>query len=774
MPKRKKSTKTRKSAQAHQLPFGFWWQVLAVFSIFISIMLVVSWFNVGGVFFVLLNDVVYFLLGVGKYFLPMALIYVAYEMLKSDNNQVPAVFVFASVLFVIVASALFGLHVDIDGNLTGGIFGNGLNSLLLMVVDPWVGRVLYSLILFFILMFLFKTSPVRVFEHLKMMAPETAKAPRLQNLREKNASSEKKTSASKHSSASKLLSGLVKATKPEEDLDIKKPEDSKIDNVFLDRINSKKSLNVKNLGKKPENKKLEKKEAVPLAPVRVSDENWKFPNLDLFEKGKQNPPPNDIEEKAEIIYNTYKEFDIEVDIQGYNLGPRVTQYTFLPPAGLKLQKITSIESNLALNLGADSLRMEAPIPGKKAVGVEVPNSIPDDVRFRDILESDRWRKCAMKPLPFVVGKDVVGEPVVLNLVETPHILIAGQTGAGKSVMINTLLTSLLYANSPEDLRLILIDPKSVEMEAYEDVPHLLTPIINDGESNALSALRWAVHEMERRYGVLKSVKHKKIDEYNREATKVLKDYHENEVDDPKNSTYIEEGKMAYIVIAIDEMSDLMMSSSHSKEIESLIVRITQKARAVGIHMVLATQRPTVKVITGTIKANVPTRISFSVVSVTDSRTIIDCGGAEKLLGRGDMMYATPSTGRPVRAQGAFLEDSGIRNITNFLREQSEPQYNEQVVNFTQGTSKGGAVAGADEEEDPMFKEALELVIREQKASTSFLQNKLRIGYGRGSRIISTMEERGYIGPQNGSKPREVLISDISEIEQNNVVDIDVE
>ena len=400
-----------------------------------------------------------------------------------------------------------------------------------------------------------------------------------------------------------------------------------------------------------------------------------------------------------------------------------------------------METNLALDLAAHSIRIEAPIPGKKAVGVEVPNIKPAIVRVSSLLKSREWQELT-SPLGMIVGRDITGAPIVYDLAKMPHLLVAGQTGSGKSVMINDILTSLLYHNSPSDLKLILVDPKQVELAPYNDIPHLLTPVINDPEK-CISALKWAVAEMERRLKALAAVGRRNIEEYN---------------------TLKKEEGMPYIVIVIDELADLMMMAA--RDVEALIVRLAQKARAVGIHLVLATQRPSVDVITGLIKANVPARIAFTVASQIDSRTIIDQMGAEKLLGQGDMLFLTSGMPKPMRVQAAFISGDETAKVTDFIRAQRPPQYDDEIISQpVQLNGRGGVVAdyGANDADDEMWKDALRVVIEGKKASTSLLQRRLRIGYGRAARLIETMEEQGIIGPADGQRPREVLISSIDEV-----------
>ncbi|MCA9330675.1 DNA translocase FtsK 4TM domain-containing protein [Candidatus Saccharibacteria bacterium] len=477
------------------------------------------------------------------------------------------------------------------------------------------------------------------------------------------------------------------------------------------------------------------------ALTTASDPDWKLPGMDLLIQKQDKADAGDVEGNAEIINQTFANFNINVEMEGANIGPRVTQYTLKPPTGVKLTKITALENNLALDLAAHSIRMEAPIPGKRAVGIEVPNLKAATVRLSSIFQASQWTG-AKSPLTFVIGKDIAGQPVLGDLAKMPHLLVAGQTGSGKSVMINDILTSMLYRNSPSDLKLILVDPKQVELKPYDDIPHLLTPVITEPEK-CISALKWTVAEMERRYKALADVNRRNITEY--------------------NNLKKEEG-MPYIVVVIDELADLMMMAA--RDVEALIVRIAQKARAVGIHLVLATQRPSVDVITGLIKANVPARIAFTTASQVDSRTIIDQIGAEKLLGMGDMLLSTADMPKPKRVQGAFITDDETIKVTDFIRMQRPPQYDDEVVSQpVQLNGKGGVVAdyGGQDADDDMYREAVQAVIEGHKASTSLLQRRLRIGYGRAARLIETMEEQGIISHADGNRPREVLVSSVDEV-----------
>lgn len=739
---KKKTTRSRKNsrkqqpAPQHELPNGFWSQVAAITLIAFSILLIVSWFGGGGQFLNWVRDASLDVIGLATYVLPVISIYVAVQVFKVENNKLPAIMKFASLLLIIWFSGLFGLFRQEHKDSTGGVIGDALNGVMTGLVNVPVGVFIYVLLIVITLLFVLRLSFDDVGSMVKRAVGRGEKSEDEANVTVMR----KASTADKPMSDFKLNAGVPTLS----------PEDRKKARL----------ASLKN-SVKPD-KDAEEKAAM----LAVSDPNWKFPNVELLEKKQSPADAGDIQQNAHIIQDTLREFSIDVEMEGANIGPKVTQYTLKPPAGIKLSRITALETNIALNLAASSLRMEAPIPGQKAVGIEVPNKKAADVRIRGILDSPEWRKVD-EPLAFAVGKDISGLPVVGELNKMPHLLIAGQTGSGKSVMINTLLCSLLYRNAPSDMKLILVDPKQVEMAPYQDIPHLLTPVIVEPEKT-ISALKWAVNEMERRYSLLAEEKVRDIKSYNEK----VKNKTVGVEDEDGNIQQVDEGHMPYIVIVIDELSDLMMVAA--RDVEALVVRIAQKARAVGIHLVLATQRPSVDVITGLIKANIPARIAFTVASQVDSRTILDQAGAEKLLGQGDMLMKTAAMPKPKRIQGAWVMDSEVNKITDHLRMQSAPHYNDEIVSQpVQLNGKGGVVMNFDHEGgDDMFKDAVRVVLESHKASTSLLQRKLRVGYARAARIVEEMEEQGIIGPADGARPREVLIHSMDDLDGESSVGAD--
>ena len=733
MAKKRKSTKKSTPAKPqHSLPAGFWSQVGAVMLILLSLLLVVSWFGVGGPVLQWIDMATVKTIGYTAYALPILLIYLAVETFRAEENQLPVVVKFAAVLEIVWFSGLFGLMKTASHPNSGGFVGDILNTATLKMVDSAIAVIIYLVLAFITVLFITQTSPFTVFSKLWEMIKSNTKED------DDNRSVMKKASIAQPAEEEKKTDlGEIK-------LNAGVP--------IIDTAKEKKSLL----------KKVEKPEKVneEQALVATRDPNWEAPSLDLLEKNESGADAGDTRQNAQIIHDTLAEFNIEAAMGDINVGPKVTQYTLRPPSGVKLTRITALETNIALNLAAQSLRIEAPIPGQRAVGIEVPNRKAAEVRLRSTLSSKQWA-AARDPLSFGIGKDISGQVVVGELGKMPHLLIAGQTGSGKSVMINTLLCSLLYRNSPSDMKLILVDPKQVEMAPYADIPHLLTPVINEPEKT-ISALKWAVNEMERRYKLLAGEKIRNIKEYNKRLQSRAKKI--AIADENGNVQEHEDGSMPYIVIVVDEMSDLMMMAK--KDVETLIVRLAQKSRAVGIHLVLATQRPSVNVITGLIKANVPARIAFTVASQVDSITILDQSGAEKLLGQGDMLFYVTSMSKPKRIQGAWVTDDEVNKIADHLRMQMAPQYNDEVVaQPVQLDGKGGVVMDLSEGGDDKFKDAVRVVVERRKASTSMLQTRLGIGYQRAARIIEEMEERGIIGPQNGSKPRDVLISSPEELEE---------
>ena len=712
----------REAPVEHELPGGFWRQTIAVLMIALALFFVITWFGHGGSALNAFHDTIIKGIGLATYFIPVILVYIAVRIFRAENNRISIAIYIASILMLLWLSGVGAIWQF------GGIVGGWLNGIMTQALDQGFVIFIYLVLIFITALFIFQISPLTFFKRTK-------------NLGKTN---KKSVDTDDDANKSKKLGQLE--IKVNSDLAPTPEPSARKGGLF----HKKSKPTPAKPAKEPTPEPAEEK-----ALVATTDPDWKMPSTDLLEKKQSPSDAGNTNQNAYIIKTTLAEFGIDVEMEGANVGPRVTQYTMRPPAGVNLSKILARDKELALNLAVDKIRIEAPIPGTRLVGVEIPNVRSADVRLRGVLESPEWKK-ANGPLTFAVGKDISGKPVVADLADMRHLLIAGTTGSGKSVMTNTLITSLLYRNTPSDMKLIIVDPKQVEMAQYDAIPHLLTPIITSTEK-ALSAMKWAVGEMERRYTLMAEEKVKNIADYNAKMA--------------NNSDPEKEGKMPYIVIIIDEMADLMMMAG--KDLEVLIVRIAQKGRAAGIHLVLATQRPEVKVITGLIKANIPSRIAFAVGSQMDSRIMLDQGGAEKLLGKGDMlMLTTEMMGKPRRIQGAWSSDKDINSVTDFLRSQRPPQYNDEViaqqVSIKGMSSDAGAPGGLGrrfDPQDPTVRQAVEITLNKGKFSTAMLQTYLGKGHGFVSGLAIWLEEIGVIGPQNGNKPRDVLISSMDEFDQ---------
>jgi S-DNA-T family DNA segregation ATPase FtsK/SpoIIIE len=509
--------------------------------------------------------------------------------------------------------------------------------------------------------------------------------------------------------------------------------------------------------------------------------NYQLPSLEFLQHPDPNLKPTESKEElmanARLMQQTLAQFDIEVSLGDITKGPTITRYELHPAPGVKLEKITALSNNIAAALKAERIHILAPVPGKSSVGVEVPNLVKTKVIMRDLLESEEWRNTKAK-VPLALGKDVYGNPIVADLAEMPHLLIAGSTGSGKSVCINAIISSLLYRFSPDQLRFVMIDPKVVELQHYNMLPHLVVPVVTDPKKVIL-ALRWVVNEMEKRYQIFARVGVRNIGSFNsrpknkplpqqelelplmakREKVEPGAEGFAVEVDEeivvPREEDIVIPEKLSYIVVIIDELADLMLVAP--ADVEMAIARITQMARAAGIHCIVATQRPSVDVITGVIKANIPARIAFQVAAKVDSRTILDAMGADKLLGKGDMLYLPPGSAKLIRAQGALITDQEIQNIVDFIARQAKPSY-EMEIHQQLSKPAGGFddESGIDEDEE-VIQQCIEVIRSEQKASVSLLQRRLRLGYGRAARIMDELENRGIVGPSNGAEPRDILI-----------------
>ena len=495
--------------------------------------------------------------------------------------------------------------------------------------------------------------------------------------------------------------------------------------------------------------KKEKEQLLPTFATLLKD--YTFPPLELLEPDKGYPSSGDIKTNMNIIQKTLENFNIPVEMGEINVGPTVTQYTLRPASGVKLAKITALHRDISLALAAHPIRIEAPIPGRSLVGIEIPNKTKTLVRLRDLLSSFDYKRDGHN-LNICLGRDVAGEPVWANLVKMPHLMIAGATGSGKSICIHSIITTLLYQKSPWELKFILIDPKRVELPLYNGIPHLLTPVIVE-LNKVINAFKWAIKEMEERYRLLSDLGVKDIACYNEKIVRTS----------PRNL-------LPYIVVIVDELADIM--AVYGKEVEGTVIRLAQMARATGIHLVVSTQRPSVEVITGLIKANITSRIAFEVASQVDSRTILDMAGADKLLGNGDMLFLAGDAGKPRRIQSPYASEKEVKRVVNFLRKQAgEPEYDEEVIaTMPEGQiSIDGRTISFD---DPLLEQVRDLVIRTGKASASYLQRRFRIGYARAASLLDMLEQKGIIGPADGAKPRKVLVDRKEEEDFESFGDLD--
>jgi len=694
--------------------------IIAVLLIALAILSVFSLFGGAGAFGTYLNKILALAFGAGRFLLPLLLAIVGFMYFRRGTESyyvfVTAGFIlfFASVLGIIhIFHPLLKMLEIAKSGQGGGFLGTAAAYPVLHLFGFWAGLVvllaiaLASLLLALNVPFRALVKPV---EWIKKKEDEA------EDERGEEGREEPKITIEEKPSAAARISEMLK----------RRPE------------------------------KIVPEKGMPVSERQRMIAGWKLPPLNLLERTTGTAKAGDIEANAKIIQKTLKNFGIDVEIGEISVGPSVTQYCFKPAAGVKLSKITTLNNDLSLALAQHPIRIEAPIPQKSLIGIEVPNKVPTLVRLRDILESTDFSE-RKSNLTVALGQDVAGNYILSDVSTMPHLMIAGATGTGKSICINTIITSLLYQNSPDDLKFILIDPKRVELTAFNGIPHLLTPTVVDNGKVA-NALKWVIGQMEERYKMLQDSGSRDIFSYNEK----IKGGRKKEIVDEETGeiTDKEEKRLPFIVIIIDELADIM--ASHAKEVEAAIVRIAQMARAVGIHLIVSTQRPSVEVLTGLIKANITTRIAFQVATQIDSRTILDMAGSEKLLGNGDMLYLSARSPKPKRIQGVFVSESEVRRVVKSIRSQlkEEVEYDEGVTapqKLSFGAKGLAFFGGGGEGEDELYEEAEETIMRAGKASASLLQRRLRVGYARAARLLDILEANGVIGPADGSKPREVLI-----------------
>lgn len=693
--------------------------IIAVVFFVLALFFLLTYFDIAGVAGAFVFEKLEYLLGVGYILLPTLLVLLGSSFIKSEVPDIGWARVISGVLFLLSGLGMIDIA---SGENAGGFFGEILAKPFVSLFDVYASLAFLGAILIISVLIMFdaKLDLMPLF------------------LRIKERFTKKK----------EIIDDAPEELPEEEE---EEPEEKE---KIVKETTSEKIKNALGVGK---NKVVEEEEEeIPIKKRKTGPAStYVPPPLDLLEEDKGKPNTGDIKANANIIKRTLANFGIEVEMDEITIGPTVTRYALKPAEGVKLSRIVGLQNDLALSLAAHPIRIEAPIPGKSLVGIEIPNKSKSIVGLATLLGDDKFQNTP-KPLTIALGRNISGKAVFGNLAKMPHALVAGTTGSGKSVTIHSIITSLLYRNGPEDLKLILIDPKRVELTLYKNIPHLLTPVITEAKKTIL-ALKWAAKEMDRRYDILETESVRDIESYHNNV------WSKNPRKTTKNSDGVDEetgaDRLPYIVIIIDELADIM--STYPRELEAAIVRLAQMSRAVGIHLILSTQRPEVNVITGLIKANIPARIALKVSSQIDSRTILDAGGAEKLLGAGDMLYSSGEA-QPERLQSAFISEVEVKKVVKYLADAYADEVTEEITLTAGSISADKSIFESSLEEDDMddddemYEEARACVMEAGKASTSYLQRKLKLGYARAARLMDKLEERGVIGPGDGAKPREVL------------------
>ncbi|MDP3763440.1 MAG: DNA translocase FtsK [bacterium] len=675
--------------------------IFAVLSIVLAIFLLLGAFDLSGRAGTLVYVWLSYLFGIGYYLLPAVFLLLAVSFLQERERSFALPQMFGSLTLFLSALGLVNLF-----SANGGIVGNFISKPLASFFDIYLSAVILMALVIVSILVIFNASiKLDIISLIKKLFSQKKEA------------------------------GATLAS---------------VENAAIDKAVEKMERTEVKMNSIAEKSKKEDEGFMPIV-TRRSGKRWSPPPLSLLEGDRGKPGVGDIKANANLIKRTLLNFGIVVEMDEISIGPSVTRYALKPAEGVKLSKILGLQNNLELALAAHPVRIEAPIPGKSLVGIEVPNTLKSIIGLGSLVSDEEFTRSAL-PLLISLGRDIAGRSHFANLGRMPHLLIAGATGSGKSVTIHAIITSLLFRNPPENLKFIMIDPKRVELTMYNSIPHLLTPVVTDPKK-AILALKWVAKEMERRYDILEKNSVRDIDSYHQKNSK--------------------EGLMPFIVIIIDELADLMQS--YPRELEAAVVRLAQMSRAVGIHLILSTQRPSVNIITGLIKANIPARIALQVSSQIDSRTILDTAGAEKLLGAGDMLFLSGETSKPLRIQSAYISEKEVKAVTKYLSDAYADELQSEI-NFS-GENTSNAIFSATLEEDSfsgdddeLYEEARETVVHAGKASTSFLQRKLRIGYARAARLVDMLEERGVVGAGSGAKPREVI--DNREVE--NIGEIPVE
>lgn len=692
----KNNNKNFKKEKEHRLHPETKKSILAIILFVFSIILILAEFEKAGPAGKFLYQIFNFLLGIGYFILPLTLFGLSIIFLTSEKPRFISVTIVGAILFILSFLGLIDLFYPQSGGLLGLIFGY------FDVPFGKIAAVILNISILIISLLIAFNFPLKIKKIKKEEQESIVKDHQIFDLEteEKNKKDEKE-----------------ELTEERQEVEVDK-------NLKLKEI------------KIPIISKFQK---IPQAKFK----NYVPPPLDLLKSSSEKPTTGDLRANANIIKRTLESFGISVEMGEINIGPKVTRYTLKPAEGIKLSRITALNQDLALALAAHPIRIEAPIPGKSLVGIEVPNKSSAIVRLGNLMAYPEFQKSGN--LVFVLGRDVSGEPVFPNLEKMPHLLIAGATGSGKSVAIHAILTSFLYKNSPDTLKLILIDPKRVELSLYEGLPHLISSVVTDTKK-AVNVFRWAINEMDRRYQLLEQSGSRDIKSYNSQNN---------------------DNSLPYLVIVVDELADLM--ASFGREVEGSIVRLAQMARATGIHLILSTQRPSVDVLTGLIKANITARIALQVASQIDSRTILDMAGAEKLLGGGDLLFVSGELSKPKRIQGAYISEEETKKVVDFIisnNKISDADLENNInfeANFNNNQNQGINFDefNSNDSDDELYDEAVKVVVQAKKASASLLQRRLKVGYARAARLLDMMEENGIIGPGEGAKPREVYVDNIN-------------
>ena len=705
--------------------------ILAVVFFVFAVFFLMSAFGIAGPAGEFFNEKLKYLLGnVGYFLLPSLFLLLGISFLKSEVPNIGWTRTISSVLFLLSSLGIIDI---LSSPLSGGVVGEILSIPFVAIFEVYASVIFLLAILIISVLVMFDTKPDIISFFKKLWAFITRKKvpdnteDSLNESEINSASLETTQNAEEQTSSADKIKKALGITKSE-------PADAE------------------GFGEAMEEMPIKKRKGGPIS-------TYVPPPMSLLEEDKGKPNTGDIKANANIIKRTLANFGIEVEMDEITVGPTVTRYALKPAEGMKLSRIVGLQSDLALALAAHPIRIEAPIPGKSLVGIEIPNRSKSIVGLATLLGDEKFKNTP-KPLTIALGRAISGKAVFGNLAKMPHVLVAGTTGSGKSVTIHSMITSLLYKNGPDDLKFIMIDPKRVELTLYNNIPHLLTPVITEAKKTIL-ALKWAAKEMDRRYDILEA-----------ESVRDIESYHDNvwSLGKKKTKEGVEEevDRLPYIIIIIDELADIM--SSYPRELEAAIVRLAQMSRAVGIHLILSTQRPEVNIITGLIKANIPARIALKVSSQVDSRTILDAGGAEKLLGAGDMLYSSGDA-QPERLQSAFISESEVKKVVKYLADAYMDEITEEISFSQESMSADKSIfeSSLDEDDDEMYEEARQCVIEAGKASTSYLQRKLKLGYARAARLMDRLEERGVIGPGDGAKPRDVLEKITHDESGNNVI-----